>query len=317
MSGACKVLLLLSFFTFTKGAFGVIDFEKQVWPILESRCVECHKAPYELNGKLKEPKAGLRLDGAAHLMFGGDGGVVVVTDHPSQSPLYQRVVLPLDDSEHMPPKGDPLTHAQKEILRKWIAQGLDFGKWIGQVDGVEELAQRKEEESVIPVPEHIRFYTQLSGGLEALPDNELSRIASETNLMIRPIGIGNSLLEARVVTNPDQVGDAEIKRLLPIADYLTKLDLRNTQISERSLVYIGGFPKLTELNLRGTEIGNSGLGELVRLPGLQTLNLCETEVSDDGLRWLRKIKSLRQVFLWNSEVSSPARLRLAEMITVD
>ena len=317
MPAAYKVLVLLFFFTFTKGIFGVIDFEKQVWPILESRCVECHKAPYELNGKLKEPKAGLRLDGAAHLMHGGDGGVVVVTNHPSQSPLYQRVVLPLDDSEHMPPKGDPLTNTQKEILRKWIAQGLDFGKWIGQVDGIDELAQRKEEESVIFVPEHIRFYRQLSGGLKALPDNELLRIGSETNLMIRPIGIGNSLLEARVVTNPDQVGDAEIKRLLPIADYLTKLDLRNTEISERSLAYIGGFPKLTELNLRGTEIGNTGLAELVKLPGLQTLNLCETDVSDDGLRWLREMKSLRQVFLWNSEVSSPARLRLAEMLTGD
>ena len=317
MPAACKVLVLLSFFTFTKGIFGVIDFEKQVLPILESRCVECHKAPYELNGKLKEPKAGLRLDGAAHIMHGGDGGVVVVTNHPSQSPLYQRVVLPWDDSEHMPPKGDPLTHTQKEILRKWIAQGLDFGKWIGQVDGVEELAQRKEEKSVISVPEHIRFYRQLSDGLKALPSNELSRIASGTKLMIRPIGIGNSLLEARVVTNPEQVGDTEIKRLLPIADYLTKLDLRNTEISERSLVYIGGFPKLTELNLRGTEIGNTGLGELVRLRGLQTLNLCETEVSDDGLRWFREMKSLRQVFLWNSKVSLPARLRLAEMITGD
>ena len=243
MPAACNILPLLSFFIFTNGIFGVIDFEKQVWPILENRCVECHKAPYELNGKLKEPKAGLRLDGAAHLMYGGDGGVVVVTDHPSQSPLYQRVVLPLDDSEHMPPKGDPLTLAQKEILRKWIAQGLDFGKWIGQVDGVEKLARRKEEESMIFVPEHIRFYAQLSDGLKALPENELSRIASESNLMIRPIGIGNSLLEARVVTNPDQIGDAEIKQLLPIADYLTKLDLRNTEISERSLVYIGGFRK--------------------------------------------------------------------------
>ena len=112
-------------------------------PILEERCVECHKAPYELNGKLKEPKSGLRLDGAAYIMHGGDDGPVVVADHPSRSSLYQRVILTDDDSDLMPPKGDPLSHSQKEILRKWIAQGLDFGKWEGQTDGIDKLKQEK------------------------------------------------------------------------------------------------------------------------------------------------------------------------------
>ena len=92
----------------------VVDFKKEVWPILEERCVECHKAPYELNGELKKPKAGLRLDGAAYIMHGGDEGPVVVANHPSRSPLYQRVILPEDDDDHMPPKGDRLTRYQKE-----------------------------------------------------------------------------------------------------------------------------------------------------------------------------------------------------------
>ena len=46
----------------------VINFRDEVWPILEERCVECHKAPYEKNGVMKEPKAGLRLDGAAYIL---------------------------------------------------------------------------------------------------------------------------------------------------------------------------------------------------------------------------------------------------------
>ena len=50
----------------------VVDFEEEVWPILEERCVECHKAPFEQNGRRKEPKAGLRLDGAGHIMAGSD-----------------------------------------------------------------------------------------------------------------------------------------------------------------------------------------------------------------------------------------------------
>jgi len=292
----------------------VVDFEKEVWPILEERCVECHKAPYELNGELKKPKAGLRLDGAAYIMHGGDEGPVVVANHPSRSPLYQRVILPEDDDDHMPPKGDLLTRRQKETLRKWIAQGLDFGKWAGETDGVEELVQRKKEDSSVFVPEHIKFYNKLSAGLKPLPEAELARIAKETGLMIRPIGIGSPLVEARVVTDPFQIGDAEIKRLLPLAKHLAKLDLRNTGITGRSLVEIASFSKLTELNLRGTKVGDSGLSNVSRLAALQKLNLCETEVSDKGLGWLKKSKSLRQVFLWDSRVSPEGQRRIANML---
>lgn len=293
--------------------FGVIDFSTQVLPILEERCIECHKAPFELNGKIKEPKAGLRLDGAAHIMYGGDGGPVVVADHPSQSSLYQRVLLPLDDSEHMPPKGNPLTFKQKEILRKWIAQGLDFGKWVGELDGVEKLAKKNRENHSVFIPEHITLFNKLSDGLQPLPQDELDRIASSSQLMIRAIGIGNPLLEARVVTNPELVDDFQITKLGSISKYLTKLDLRNTRITDRSLIEIGGFSKLTELNLRGTGIGNSNLANLAHLPVLRTLNLCETKVSDKGLKSLNGIKSLEQVFLWNSQVSLKGQLRSANI----
>ena len=113
----------------------VIDFEKQVLPILQDRCIECHKAPFEQNGRVKKPKAGLRLDGPGHIIAGSDDGLVVVVDHPSQSSLYQRIILPSDDDDIMPPKGDPLNFQEKEIIRKWIAQGLDFGRWVGATDG--------------------------------------------------------------------------------------------------------------------------------------------------------------------------------------
>ncbi len=292
----------------------VVDFKKEVWPIIEERCVECHKAPYELNGELKKPKSGLRLDGAAYVMHGGDDGPVVVANHPSRSPLYQRVILPADDDDHMPPKGDPLSHRQKEILRKWIAQGVDFGKWAGATDGVDELVKMKKLDSSVFVPEYIKFYDKLSAGLKPLPVSELARIAKETGLMIRPIGIGSPLVEVRVVTDPFEIGDSEVKRLLPLAGHLAKLDLRSTGITERSLIDIASFSKLTELNLRGTKIGDAGLSKFSALPTLQMLNLCETEVSDKGLEGLRKFKSLRQVFLWNSRVTSEGQRKLAKIL---
>ena len=119
-----KLLTIFHIFIFNQ-LYGIVDFEKEILPILEERCIECHKAKYVLNGKIKEPKAGLRLDGASHIMRGSSGPVVVV-DHPSRSSLYQRVILSSSDNDLMPPKGDPLSFTEQELIRKWIAQGLDF-----------------------------------------------------------------------------------------------------------------------------------------------------------------------------------------------
>jgi hypothetical protein len=41
------------------------------------------------------------------------------------------VALPPDDLDIMPAEGDPLTAAQIDTLKRWIAEGADFGGWTG------------------------------------------------------------------------------------------------------------------------------------------------------------------------------------------
>jgi hypothetical protein len=49
--------------------------------------------------------------------------------------MVRRVMLPEDDDEHMPNIGDAMTDQEKEILKKWIASGADFGGWKGSQEG--------------------------------------------------------------------------------------------------------------------------------------------------------------------------------------
>ena len=286
--------------------FSAIDFENEVLPILEERCIECHQAPFEQNGKIKEPKAGLRLDGATFIMLGGDSGAVVVANHPSRSSLYNRVILPIEDSEHMPPKGDPLSFDQKETIRKWIAQGLDFGKWLGNSDGAEELAQARADEKSIYTPDHIKFYSELSHNLDFLSVNKLDEISKSSGLMVRQISKGNPLIEVRVVTSPEKIDDETIKLLTPLSNHITKLDLRNSRITDTSLSTIKEFKKLTGLNLSGTMVEDDGLREILNLNNLEALNVCETKISDHGLRILQKIGSLKKIYFWKSQVTERA-----------
>ncbi len=94
-----------------------IDFARDVRPILEATCVECH-GPDKV-------KARLRMDSIAGLQQGGKSGPLAVPGDPETS-LIMRRVLGLDDEDQMPLDNDPLTPAQLDILRRWIAEGAHY-----------------------------------------------------------------------------------------------------------------------------------------------------------------------------------------------
>ena len=92
-----------------------VDFARDIQPMLTEHCVKCH-------GPEKQ-KGGLRLDVKAAALKGGDSGERgIFPGHASQSRLFQMVSSKKDD-ERMPPKGEPLTAKQLDLLQRWIDAG--------------------------------------------------------------------------------------------------------------------------------------------------------------------------------------------------
>ena len=286
-----------------------VDFEKEVFPLFEESCIECHQAPHEKNGRLIKPKAGLRMDGLAHLMFGSDDGPVLVPNHPSKSPIYNRVNLPSADDNRMPPKGDPLTFDQKDLIRRWIGQGADFGSWQGATDGIEGLTR---EDALAPekVPEFVTFYLNLGKGVMPIDQEVLEQARERSGLHIRTIGQDSPLLEARVVTQFEKVTDEKVAALLPLAGNLVHLDLRNTALTSAGCATVSKLTNLVHLNLRGCPTKDSGVQQLTTLKNLQSLNLGQTQVTPQGLVGLIKLPALTRLNLWESKAVAPELVRL-------
>lgn len=98
------------------------DFLRDVRPILSSHCFKCH-GPDE-----NTRKAGLRLDiREAAIQPSKSGEVAIVPGQPESSELLKRV-LTSDEDDVMPPPSTkhPLTDAQKEVLKAWIAAGAEY-----------------------------------------------------------------------------------------------------------------------------------------------------------------------------------------------
>jgi len=93
----------------------VVDFTRDIEPILIKRCSECH-------GPDKQ-KADLRLDTrTAALKAGESGKPALIPGQPNQSEILKRVTS-TDPDEVMPSKGPRLTETEVASLREWIAEG--------------------------------------------------------------------------------------------------------------------------------------------------------------------------------------------------
>lgn len=111
-----------------------VDFAKQILPIFEAKCMKCHETEHtDDTGRIKKPKSAFVMDTAEGLKKGGKEHKekTLVPGKAADSALYTMTTLPISDEMVMPPEGkaDPLTDAEKELLKKWIDQGADFGTW--------------------------------------------------------------------------------------------------------------------------------------------------------------------------------------------
>jgi hypothetical protein len=96
-----------------------VSFSKSIQPLLDTRCVSCHKAP---DGE-GYTKSGLLLDSYQGLMKGTRFGPVVVPGDSLNSTLMTLVEGRADPSINMPHSREPLSEEEVDMLRDWINQG--------------------------------------------------------------------------------------------------------------------------------------------------------------------------------------------------
>ena len=98
-----------------KAADSTVDFDREIQPIFQGRCLACHGSQAQMHG--------FRLDRRSDAFRGGDSGVPAIVPGNSSASLLLRYVSGRDPEVVMPPEGPPLTGEQVELLRRWIDQG--------------------------------------------------------------------------------------------------------------------------------------------------------------------------------------------------
>ncbi len=107
-----------------------VSYARQIRPILELKCYECHDE--------QERESGLVVTSLAGLLAGGDAaGPAIVPGRPDDSPIIGYLTGAL--RPRMPRNYRPLPDEQIDLFRRWIAEGAADDGGVAGVDGPSEL----------------------------------------------------------------------------------------------------------------------------------------------------------------------------------
>ena len=292
-----------------------VDFAKSIQPLLEKRCVECHNE--------EKHKADLRFDSKAEL---AKSDKVVVAGKADESELIKRVSLPEGHDDIMPPKGDPLTKEQIELLKKWINEGANWPDGVTLKGGrccqvrrprkrlrkrrlrklkTDRSAPAKKTKKKAPGQE----FANLKPTEDKAKEEEAVKKLAALGVSVRPIAQNLPWKEA-TVRPQDTNKTSEAVALLADIPSLVDLNLAKINLKDDDLKAVAKLTNLQRLHLENNPIGDAGLAHIKGLVNLEYLNLYNTQVGDSSVDHLKGMTNLMALYLWQSKISDEAGEKL-------
>ena len=276
-----------------------IAYANVVQPILQERCVSCH-GPAKSNG-------GLRVDTWDLLAKGGKHGLVLKPGTSSQSALVRRIDLPVEEKEHMPPRGKPqLSDDDLTLLEWWVAAGAPRDRLVATLD--------------LPSSVQVILDGRLAGAAAEAPPGRAATlaaaalIAGRLGILVRPLSPDGPWIDVNARAAGRGFGDRELAQLAPIAPAVEWLDLGETSVTDSGLAALGSMRRLQRLHLDELKITDGGLARLTQLRQLEYLNLRGTLVTDGGIPQLRALPRLRSLYVWQTAVTPAAVKALGDAL---
>lgn len=270
-----------------------LAYQDVVKPILETKCYSCHGA--------NKQKGKLRMDDSLALMKGGKDGKIIEPRDAANSEMIKRLLLPVDNEDHMPPKEKPQpTENQIALLHWWIDNGAGFK---GKVKDFEQ------PEKIKPVLLALQYTPEKRNLVEDIPLNSVSpgdataiQQLRNRGIVVLPVAQNSNYLMVNYVGN-NTVSRADLGYLSMLKHQLVWLKMGNTNLSDTGLSIIATFEKVTRLSIENTPVTDKGIIMLRSLKNLIYLNLVGTKVTAAGVTVLKELPKLNSIYLYQTNVA--------------
>jgi uncharacterized membrane protein len=267
-------------------------YQDVVKPILETKCYSCHGA--------NKQKGKLRMDDSLALMKGGKDGEIIEPHDAANSEMIKRLLLPVDNEDHMPPKEKPQpTESQIALLHWWINNGAAFN---GKVKDFEQPGKIKPMLLALQnAPEVKTVIVDVPSKAVSPGDSKAIEQLKSKGIVVMPVARNSNYLMVNFVVNK-MVGREDLQNLSALKDQLVWLKMGNTNLSDSGMAVIAKLEQLTRLGIENTSITDKGLALLKGLNKLLYLNLVGTKVTVEGVMALKDIAGLHSIYLYQTNV---------------
>ena len=292
----------------TKGGIPAADepvsFHNHILPLFQKRCLNCHGETYVKNGRTIKPTAGLQLDTYEMVIKGNLDGTIVTPGDPTVSTLYQVVILPDDDPELMPPKGEPLTEEERTMIKRWILEGAGEQPAAEAADPNAKPIQKAQNELATGTAvQEVSPLQLLARGVSIPGKSQIKSAGDQSQALVTQLSERNPLVRAEFSSFAGEINDSNLSPLSSLKNNISHFDVSRTKVTDKAIDAAAGMQRLYWFSARRTLVSDKNLGSLSKLKHLTYLNLSETKVSDRGLKSIAAIKSLKEVYLWGSKVT--------------
>lgn len=260
-----------------------------VEPVLAQKCMQCHNE--------KKKKGDFQLHTLEALMKGGKNGKTIVAGDLDHSEFIRRILLDKGDEKHMPPKGkSQLTQPEIDLLSWWVLHGVSTSQSVKDVstnDTIRKFLSDAGKQSSAPA------------ALDTIAPADAASIAAlkKINVAVVPLAIGTHFLELNMVNVPS-FGDKDAPLLQKIAPQVMWLVLADTKITDAGLEPLKSCFNTTRLNLKNTAITNASISLIGQFNKLEYLNIVGTKIDDAGLLALTPSTTLKKIFCWQSGITT-------------
>lgn len=270
-----------------------------VQPILNKRCVECHK-----EGK---SKGKLRMDTYEMLVKGGSEGSAIDPGNAEDSNIVYRPELPEDDEEHMPPDGKKGIEVHElAIVKWWITEGADPNKTVAETNLTEEIraAIGKLDLAIGKVEVAVKeaFSDQPSDDLRDM----VVKLGTDFPGGLTFESQSSSSLTFTGVSMRKNLTDELFAKLDPLLKKMVAIDLSATSVTDASITKLAAATDLRMARLSETGTTDASMDTLAKLTKLESVNLYGTKVTDVGVKKLTALTNLKRLYLWQTAVTPEA-----------
>ena len=255
--------------------------------ILDKNCVSCHNP--------NKQKGQLLMTSLAELMKGGEVGNTIIPGDPEASELIQRLHLPMEDEEHMPPEGKkPLDDNEIQILERWIALGASDTMRLNHLENNEPLVALVKG---LMEPDPMEKWKDFP----KVADSTIRNLSSDY-LTINRVANNSDALSVAVFL-PPEYNSQYILDLERVALNIVELDLSGLPIGSKEMGMASQCINLQWLEIDCTPITDSEMDTIQSLSKLELLKVYNTEITDKSLPILKKLESLKNLYLWETKIS--------------